>query len=325
METNDNKVSKYFSLPTLKITDLKTRLANADKLYQTTTKVKQPKYLFGIEVEVENCANRIEHNYNYWNLTQDNSLRNNGLEFVSYPLRMEQIEGALYELNEKLPPHHVFSGRTSVHIHMNVRDLNISQIINMTTLYLLVENVLFKWVGHNRNKNPFCIPISEAGYYNSLPSLLKNPNDIRNVWNKYSALNLVPITEKGTVEFRHMYGTADIKTLMTWVNMLACLKDVAKSHTLDKIMELITPLNTTSAYQGLVHYIFKEYTTEFDNYNFQELMEHNVTLIKLGYKPTRIKQELTPFNRIEGLRDLDTTTTMLDRFLITPPVERELF
>lgn len=289
---NTNRVSKYFSLPVLKLTELKARLASADAKYQVNTfPIKQKKYLFGIEIEVENCYNPLRGNY--WTPTSDGSLRNHGVEYITPPLRLEQIEGALTEFQTLIPSDHSFSGRTSVHIHMNVRDLTISEIINLVTLYLVVERVLFKWVGHNRNNNPFCIPISDTNYYQQLTHILQHPENIRSVWNKYSALNLVPITEKGTIEFRHLYGTANINTIMTWVNLLACLKDKARKYTLDQILDMIKPLNTSSAYHAFINDIFDEFFIELQYDDIQELMEHNVTQIKLSYskinQPTSVR------------------------------------
>ncbi len=316
METNDSKVSTYFRLPTLRLTELRNTLAVVDKEYMKNTyPVKQDKYLFGIEIEMENV--RQQDTLYYWNTTTDNSLRNNGAEFVSRPLRMEQIEGALTELTNKVNNDHVFSGRTSVHVHMNVRDQNISQIMNLVTLYLAVEGVLFKWVGHDRDKNPFCIPISEAGYYKNLLRILKNPPYLRECWNKYSALNLVPISEKGTIEFRHMYGTLDIKTLMTWINLLACLKDKAKSSSLTEIYDQIKPLNSTSDYHVFLYDIFGDYVSEFANYPFQELMEHNITQLKLGF----IKKETQTNNGITfNVGTLRNPTTFIIR---DDPVNRQ--
>lgn len=280
MESNNNRVSKYFHLTPLRITELKNKFAEVDKKYKNTLPIKQEKYLFGIEVEAEQVPELVER-LEYWTTTNDPSLRNNGIEFVSVPLRMEQLEKALINLNNCLPTTVEFTGRTSVHIHMNVRDLTLSQIINLVMLYTVVEKVLFKWVGHERENSPFCVPITDSNLVHTLPALLENPRYIPEVWNKYAALNLVPMQEKGTVEFRHMYGTSDVKTLITWCNMLACLKDTAKRFQPKELQEHIAQLNTNSAYSLFIDDVFAEFAAEFNGYPLQDLMERAVTSLKV--------------------------------------------
>lgn len=283
MENNQHRVSNYFRLPTLKLTALKEASKLADKVYlDKTTNMLVPGYLFGIEVEIERVAVNIEVPLFYWNTTTDGSLRNNGFEFVSNPLRAEQIPGAIDNLNKHLT-HKDFSERTSVHVHMNVRDLTIHEIFCLTTIYLVMERILFKWIGHNRDANVFCTPLIDTGYYRSLRELYQNLAQLPRYWNKYTALNLLPMSQKGTIEFRHMYGTLDKDIIVKWVNLLSCLKLATKGININDLVERISNLNSNSNYQDFVEYIFKEYATLFDGYNFQELMEEGVTLVKLGY------------------------------------------
>ena len=92
-----------------------------DELWPSTLPLVQPNFIFGVELEMENIKTEAKPNKfnNYWTPTTDNSLRNNGVEFVSLPLKAFQIEKAPTHLNNN------FS----------------------TLVYTSVEKLLFKWVG----------------------------------------------------------------------------------------------------------------------------------------------------------------------------------
>ena len=285
-DLNKNRISKYYRLSSLRQTEREEKYANEDKCWESKIPVVTPAYLFGLELEIENVkAEPYAHYASYWTITADNSLRNNGVEFVSCPLRMSQIEKALRQLNYKMNPDIDFSPRTSTHVHMNVRDLTISEIQALVLVYTTIEEVLFKWVGHNRDNNIFCIKITDTEYINLMKSLHENFDSCISNWNKYTALNLHPIADKGTVEFRHLYGTNDIPTILAWVNMLACIKNYVKTYPLNTIMNIICDLNSNSQYEIFLFNIFGEYINNFELTNPRmvlELMEKNVTYIKLA-------------------------------------------
>ena len=130
-EVNDSRISKYFNLPQLGQASRNTYFKELGKEYKPTLPIHNKNYIFGIEVEVEHVPNPRIDGTTYWTMTTDGSLRNDGVEFVSLPIRMDQIEGALKQLQTNLPNDHEFSPRTSVHVHMNVRDMTITQINNL--------------------------------------------------------------------------------------------------------------------------------------------------------------------------------------------------
>lgn len=315
---NNDKVTSYFKLPSLKLTELKTKLDEVDKKYPAKSASLNKAYLFGIEVEVENITNQI-HKLNYWTITRDNSLRNNGLEFVSLPLRSNQIEGAIQELTEALPKDASFSERTSCHVHMNVRDLTISEIYNVLIIYMAMENVLFKWVGHGRDKNIFCLPLTETNFYKNLKRFESEPRHTIEYWNKYTALNIIPILEKGTVEFRHMYGTIDSTTMLTWITFLCCIKDAAKRWETHKLEERIQQLNTNSEYSQFITEIFTKYADVFADYDLQDLMEVPISQLKLAINNNHVEQPLTRVPR----RPTTATINNLARGLYVPELERQ--
>lgn len=191
----------------------------------------------GIEIEVENVGWAPSSQWNtrsLWTLTSEGSLRD-GIELVSVPVAGKNIDRALEDADTFLniyTPH--ISFRTSVHIHVNVLDLTCEELSRLMKLYLYYEPAFFRlhkeW---DRSENLFCIPtyasfeIQEA--YRRLDYDLRS-GVVRNnylPW-KYSALNSNSIYEHGTLEFRHMGGTSDMKAISSWINILLQLKEAAR-------------------------------------------------------------------------------------------------
>lgn len=305
IKSNTSRISKYYSLPSLNQTEQQERLLPEDKLYTTSHHMVCPQFIFGIEVEAENVeGTKIKYkHYPYWNITIDNSLRNNGLEFVSLPLKASQLEGALIQLNASLSPMVEFTPRTSVHVHMNVRDLSLEQITSLLLLYTTVEELLFNWVGHNRDKSVFCIKLTETDYVQNYINLNNDPNYTIPIWNKYTAFNIAPLESKGTVEFRHMEGTANITRILTWINFLSCLKRAAKATTLHRLIHTIGDLNTSSTYEMYIQDIFGDlaYLLTHNILNLQKAMEESVSYVKLATiqkeAPKKISQNQDQTNR----------------------------
>jgi len=306
METNMNKqkLSDYFNLTPLKMTSQLEEYKQEDALYKNTIPLVNPNYIFGLEIEVEQIHQVDKPKFkSYWDVTPDNSLRNSGIEFVSKPLKAFQIEGALDQLVDNLkingnPPE--FTPRTSTHIHMNVRDLTISQIFNLVLIYTSVENVLFNWVGHGRDKNIFCIKLTDTEYIHQYTTLLNDPARATRYWNKYTALNLKPMESKGTIEFRHMYGTMDKEIILPWINFISCIKAYAKTVTTQDLYAQLRELNTNSLYEEYLYSIFGNYTKYLllDITNLQTLLEDTITYVKLSTlvkkQPTTIDWETPP-------------------------------
>jgi hypothetical protein len=287
LPVNNKKLGSIFGeLTPLKMTQQLERFKQEDELWKTTIPVVQQNYIFGIELEMENITRPMaEASYeSYWSATTDNSLRNNGVEFVSVPLKAFQIEYALDQiqsLNPKYQP--VFSERTSTHVHMNVRDMTMDQIIGLVLTYIAVEKALFKVVGHDRDKNIFCIPLNNTDYFTLIRDLLKNPQSTLRNWEKYSALNLLPLSSKGTVEFRHLAGTWNKQEILRWTNLLSYLKMYAKKNTLQDIFKTITNLNSNSLYEDFIYQVFKSHADIVLRAagNLQALLEDSITYCKL--------------------------------------------
>lgn len=159
----------------------------------------------GIELEAERVTvSRTSQLGDGWDIVRDGSLRN-GLEFVSRGPRsgkdldqdLENLESFLSGRNPRL------SSRTSTHIHIDVCDLNESQLLNFLACCVVFEKALFNITG-GRSDNTFCTPLNSSNEsLFILSDYFKDPRFQRlRTDNKYSSISLKRILDLGTIEFR---------------------------------------------------------------------------------------------------------------------------
>lgn len=210
-----------------------------------------PNCLIGIEVEVEYAYNLDKVPFKLWTVKEDPSLRNDGRELITPPVMGMDISRALSELEDVFSNHPelTFNERTSDHIHMDVRELDVGQLRALVILYCIFERSLFRYCGGNRSENIYCLPLYVAqGVLLSIARLFisSKRGDIArtashlDTYYKYQAINLKPVLSQGSIEFRHMVGTSDKARLVEWINMLLCLKKAAITFTEDDIPHLVS-------------------------------------------------------------------------------------
>jgi len=192
----------------------------------------------GIEVEVENVT-RVGSGINgLWQEITDGSLRNNGREYITLPFPANFAPDALNNLlTVGLSNNCSFSPRTSVHVHLNMQDMTTDKVGDLLLVYTVFENALFRFVGKSRARNPYCVPITQT-------SLLRGwaTHSWRARWEKYAGLNLNPLQDKGTVEFRHMHGTFDVRKLAIWIDLITSLKEYVKNNPTKAIRSRLSAL-----------------------------------------------------------------------------------
>lgn len=187
----------------------------------------------GIEIEVEGGP-WPEDPIRNWRSIEDHSLRNNGREFVIHnPVRRDAVRANLEVLKAALANAELsFSYRTSVHVHINVRDLTVREWCNFVALYTTLEELLSDEVGPSRAGNRFCLRMIDADVpLSNICSGLQSENlglyindDI-----KYAGMNLLATCRLGTLEFRSMEGNLDVDRITAWVDTLFALKDRARA------------------------------------------------------------------------------------------------
>lgn len=224
--------------------------------------------LIGIEVEIENVNNLREQPNKVWSIINDGSLRNGGHEFVSRPIEAFNAPKALtYLLHNYLGKECCFSPRTSVHVHLNVQDFTLAQVVDMTLLYTVFERLFYRFTGRGRMKNIYCVPLVDTQLLLGLAE--KNLSDTD--WSKYTGFNLLPLFSYGTVEFRHMHGTSDIGKLSVWINFITKLKEYVRSSSTKAIRSDIANMDENYPYHELLDNIFGEFAHHLKINSLEEL------------------------------------------------------
>lgn len=245
----------------------------------------------GIEVELEDVAHKIQRDpFKYWRVTEDGSLRDNGLEFVfRAPLAGIDVVKAVIELEDAMSvikPQ--ISERTSVHVHLDVRDMSPSQLFSLLVTYAFVERTMMRYCGESRMKNNFCLPISStsADFLSRISRFKQtegrdfihqaqqfNDNE------RYAALNISAINTYGSIEFRGYHGTYDAQEILTWVNMILSLKKFAIENAEDVFRNFHVHISANGALQ-VFNSIFNRVLAErlTTDYLMHDLRESIVTV-----------------------------------------------
>ena len=196
----------------------------------------------GVEIELENFNTRPDRGFKYWNIVGDGSLRNNGAELVMlHPTCGTGIKGAFTELKKFLGDNPQFDAneRTSVHCHVDVRDMDVHQVFKMMLAYLVFEGSLYHVAGPSRRESNFCPPIGICdqalqiiGQMDSHGERYERDRLEMHIgqFGKYCGVNFNSIPRFGSLEFRMHEGTVDVDRIERWCNTLLCLKQVGREE-----------------------------------------------------------------------------------------------
>ena len=256
----------------------------------------------GIEYEIENCikehvipAGNARIFGNYWDITEDGSLRNNGLEFVSKPLKGVHVANALLSLKEVLGhayPGHKATSRCGIHVHINALDLSVTQVMAWLSVYMVFERQLFKYSGA-RDKNLFCLPT--WAWNNNIKQAMQVFNidersqrtairTLQEYGLKYAGMNTLPLGEHGTLEFRQMGTITDFGKISMWVELLTNIKTYARSvnsvNDLKALWKKLGALNTTSEYGAFMGEVFGTSASELWYDDYEKTMAKGVVAVK---------------------------------------------
>ena len=203
----------------------------------------------GIEVEVENHK-RSNKKLEFWNGTEDGSLKISGWEWISKPVSGRQIDYALYELEDFFKATQkdlLWSHRTSIHVHQNMTTIRQNQLRAYVMLYGLFEDMFFHMVEPHRHGNPYCYPATEV---DPRQYMIINPE------NKYCALNLYPLKTQSTVEFRHMHGSQDFKLIRRWIQLIVKMHAWVEKQGPKGIITHLRDVIAREAFVGLAKDVF---------------------------------------------------------------------
>ena len=239
-----------------------------------------PSQIMGVELEIEHAATFAV--VDGMHTTDDGSLREDGVEFITAPMNYQSMMSCLSDFFKgNHPTDDCYSERTSIHVHMNVQDFSLEQLANLTLLYQTCEYLLYDFIGHDRDKNIFCVPLNECMVSrNAATSFINGDYSPVHRWLKYTGMNLAPIRTIGTVEFRHMHGNADLAFISQWLRILIQLLHTAQKMEYAQLFEIIVKLNSSSAYEQLLHMIFGDETKAIITPDYKTKLSYGVLAAK---------------------------------------------
>lgn len=110
--------------------------------------------------------------------------------------------------------------RASTHIHCNMQAYPFSTVIGYVMIYCMIEPVLLRICGPERNGNLFCLPNYETGdIAHAVSRWVDSLTQGSQHWNgrgKYAALNTDPLQTFGSVELRCFPVSIDPETIFRW-------------------------------------------------------------------------------------------------------------
>lgn len=185
----------------------------------------------GIEIEVEGFDLPAEMG-SYWSVHNDGSLRapdgGTALEYVlSRPVKIDAVDKSLALFSKHMvtaKARSIDSPRTSVHVHFNYSQRTFQSIFTVACAHTIIEDLLVHYAGNDRVGNMFCLRAKDAEQWvealctaisNDSYQSLTRQDDLR-----YSALNLTALRKFGSIEFRALRGTTDVKVISDWVHLL---------------------------------------------------------------------------------------------------------
>lgn len=252
--------------------------------------------MLGIEVEAEGIDpnwSPIITNCGFWNWAQDGSLKDRGVEFISKPIAAKNAVKALAFLYASLEAfnkgHTKFDWRSSIHVHLNMTGKNTVHVMKLLLLFMIFEDSLFEFADAKRKNSIFCVPIYKSGLCMALSDYLYKDCNFLSVieqWNKYSSLNILPLTSKGTIEFRIFPGTDEFKKIIEWINIILSLDVAADKLSIEEIHAHVSKLNTDSYYRKFKTEIFGEsVASTIRDSNLAQHMSDNIKFVKGVFVP----------------------------------------
>lgn len=247
-----------------------------------------PDWLVGIELEIENFSLDFTQRWGGVTFTQDGSLRNSdnaiGIEAITKPIAIKYVGpflSAFYK-HFKITEEN-YNERCSTHVHFNVEPLTFEQVATIGLVYQTVESLLFHYVGNDRQYNVFCVPWNQSNISYNIVNKIKRDNghEVFRRWQKYSACNLIPIVEQGTIEFRHLHGTCDVSLITNWIYLIAKIFEYAQKVTLEEAQHSIINMNTVSNYHEWMTTIFGKYFPLLQVPRFEDELARGVVESKL--------------------------------------------
>ena len=209
----------------------------------------------GIELELEGIEGGEWPTVTGWRKEADGSLRD-GIEYVfdgaaGGAKAMQRINHMNNMLNNN-PMQNSF--RCSTHIHLDVRDLEFADIEKIVIAYCMFEGVMFDHCSMERRFSNFCTPFFLNTYlaraFTRTMTGGAGANESTRFhafsgWPKYSALNLKPMLNYGSIEFRGSHALGSGEELVGLAQRMLHLKRLTTEGADQSSLEFVERLRRT--------------------------------------------------------------------------------
>jgi len=215
---------------------------------------------YGVEIEVENGSDCDWTDNSDWQRVHDGSLRNDGMEFITPPVEMRQLQSMVREYYEQHDNRGYEANiRTGIHVHADMTWRTIEQVAAICAVYAVVEPLMFELCGPEREECIYCVPwyraTDDADLMGNLLEL-DTPRRVRGHLEaacKYSALYIEPLRRLGTIEFRQAPTYASARELMVWAKAVEKIVTIGTYYgTPARVLEV-----AENNLQQIVQFVFK--------------------------------------------------------------------
>ncbi len=209
------------------------------KIFELLQRIK-PKEgpVLGVEYEIE--GRYLPRHVKNFTVHQEGSLRaiddHPAREYVTIsPVNLATTIDHLSELIKTLwntpECEPIFSNRTSVHVHLNVSDLEVEEWFTLLFIWTVYEEAMIHYCGEARKGNLFCLSSrdAEASLFILEEFAVKQNIYLFEDNVRYAACNLAATPKYGSLEFRCMRGTLDKDVLIPWFTTIENLYLLAKA------------------------------------------------------------------------------------------------
>ena len=269
-------------------------------------KVKAPRfeepvrfpYLLGVELELEHVYGPLRDAApRGWVTHVDESLRNDGLEFVfRQPYAGNDalaVVDNFYNVND-----HTYTrgARTSTHIHVDASQLTVGAMRAIVGLSYILEDALFASVADARRWCGYCMPLTEMSPSRMRTLLMSEDAASFSLYglrsranaDKYYGLNVTSLLKHGTLEYRYFPGGPTKDQLLEWMDY--CTELTSAGRVLEDY-DAITALGTYDEFAALVRRLFPTWAARLLAGNTDKMMERLFDLQALTTAPYVEKQK----------------------------------
>lgn len=208
---------------------------------------------YGVEVELNGAGFAIPEKN--WRTEHDGSLGNDGIEYVMRKPQhlkesIKEVEG-LYKSLTDAGTRIIDRSRAGVHVHINIQEWDVKQMMTFATTYYLLEEILVRWCGDTRSGNHFCLRAKDAE--NVIFTLYQAciNRDIEGLANediRYASLNFNSVFKYGSLELRCMRSPTTAGPIVQWLKIVDELKRSS--------LKFNSPLEVVEAMSGEGDYEF---------------------------------------------------------------------